>query len=314
MLDKLKRVYRCQRNHVELKYIHYVLNNWATTSLGIPKQFIRAFYRNWIGRWPDLKNPRDINEWLIRLTLRVHGTEKENLRAKLSDKYDVRQYLMEKGYGDLLVPCYGVFKDIHDVDFDALPNQFVVKMTHASGYNYICRDKFKMNRKEVISTFEQWQKDTTFGLSSAEWHYTLIKPRIIIEQYLSELGESSLIDYKFHCFNGKVYSILVAYNRNSEDPHGQVCLDNYTLNWVCNDAIVSTFQRNRRDIPKPKNLNRMLEIAADLSKGFEYMRVDLYEVDNKILFGELTFTPNGNVMSYYKQWALDEMLRFANEK
>lgn len=274
------------------------------------KQYLAMFYCNWVGFFPNFKRPRDLNESLLKLSLKNRKSDKRDTIVKCVDKYAVRQYVEEKGYGYTLNELIGVYEHVEDIDVDALPERFVMKMNNASGRNYICTDKSTVDWQKIIRQFSDWLKDTDFGLLSGEWQYSLIKPRIIIERFLENIGESSLIDYKFNCFNGEVLSCFVAYNRNPKDPHGEVCYDDYDLEWNRTERIKDDWHKKRKLIPRPKCLGEMIKMASDISKGFEYVRVDLYEIEERIMFGELTFTPQGCVLEFYK----DIFLKEANKK
>ncbi|MCQ2076352.1 MAG: hypothetical protein MJZ20_04860 [Bacteroidaceae bacterium] len=213
-----------------------------------------------------------------------------------ADKYAVRTYITAKGYGDTLNELYGVYDNVDDIDFNSLPDQFVMKMNNASGRNYICTDKSKCNWSLIKHQFADWLLDHDFAWETGEWQYALIQPRIIIEKYLSNLGQKSLVDYKFHCFNGQVLSCLTCYDREDEF----VKLDDYNLEWSrTEDILPSWHAKDRQMLPKPISYDRMIQMAEICTKEFEYCRFDVYEIDGKILFGEMTFTPHGGVLDYY---------------
>lgn len=317
IINKIRRVYVCQLAHFNRAVVKTFKNEpWRRfCAKHLPKFYAMYYYYNWIGRFPSLRKPRNINEYLIKRTIKYRNDKEFSICA---DKYAVRQYVKEKlGDEDILTRIYGVWDKFQDIDFDKLPEQFVLKMTNASGRNYICKDKSSMNYASVKAMFDEWVEDNEFGLLSCEWHYTHIRPRIIAEEYLSELGETSLIDYKFNCVKGHVYSCFIAFDRDSDDPHGNVCYDDYDLNWHSTGSIYPEWNKTGRQIERPVLLDKMIEIASALSKDFDFVRVDLYEVKiegkEKILFGELTFTPNGNVMSFYKQDFLENLGEFYRE-
>ena len=161
--------------------------------------------------------------------------------------------------------------------------------------------------RDIVADWYNNLKD--YGLKTAEWHYVEIKPRLIVEKYLSMLGESlSLVDYKFHCFNGKIYHIETLYDRDVCN-HTLVC-DAYTLDWKRKEVVMPQYQINRRMLPKPQNLEYMKRMAGVLSADFEYVRVDMYEVDGKVLFGELTFTPAGCIDDSFNEEELKKMCKF----
>lgn len=273
------------------------------------KKYLDMFYFNWQNKHIHYRHPQDLNQWLLRTSwLNSKNPQMRELIPLCVDKYAVREYITQKGWGDTLNECYGVYDRVEDIDFNLLPQQFVMKMTNASGRNYICTDKSQCDWQKVSNRFAKWLKDNTFGWQSGEWQYALIKPKIVVEKFLKNLGENSLIDYKFYVINGKVYSCFVAYNRDNNDAHSrQVCFDDYDLDWNRTDAIKDNWHTNRKRIAKPKSYDRMIEMAEVCSKGFPYCRFDVYEIEGKILFGEMTFTPQGNVLEYYK----DEWLRSA---
>ncbi|MBQ0090610.1 MAG: hypothetical protein KBT27_14895 [Prevotellaceae bacterium] len=266
--------------------------------------YLRLYYYNWIGKHLCYANPRDLNQALIKLSWQnSHNAILRELIPMCADKYSVRKYIAEQGYGDTLNKLYGVYDNVDDIDFNSLPDQFVVKMNNASGRNYICTDKSKCNWPEQKQQFAEWLKDNTFGWQTGEWQYGLIKPRIIIEKYMEDLGDISLIDYKFQCFYGKAYDIFVCYNRgNAKDDQvktGEVCYDCYDLEWNRTENISPEWHKQRQMVTRPQNLQRMIQMAEDCTKDIPYCRFDVYEINGKIVFGEMTFTPHGNIVDFY---------------
>lgn len=245
-------------------------------------------------------HPRDINEKLMWLTRYCQ----DPLKSKCADKYLVRDYVANKGYGDTLIPLLGVWEKASDIDFSSLPDRFVLKCNHGSGWNIICKDKSALDVDAAKSKLDDWL-GMDYGALLQEIHYSKIKPLIIGEKYLDELA-GDVVDYKFHCSRGKVHSCFVAYGRDTEDPH-IVNYDHYDIDWNRTDAIKESFRPNRRLLPKPQSYNNMLEMASELSKDFDYVRVDLYDNNGKVLFGELTFTPYSGIQTFYKQNMLDEL-------
>lgn len=308
LFGRIKRTVICQSKH----FFHYV---WSFCKPQMYYKHPRLINRLWFasceGRFPNFKHPKLFSEQLMAINLDAYKDgKKRQLRIQCADKYAVRQYVMDKGLCDILNDCYGVYDSFDDIDFDQLPNQFVLKMTNGSGQNYICRDKSKMDKEAVRKQFEVWfGMLNDFGLIYGEWQYTHMKPRIIAEKYLSTLGEDvSIIDYKFHCMHGKVYGALVCYDRIVNTHH--VNIDHYTADWQLTDGVTPDYRLTRRPIPRPATFDQMKQIAETLSEGIEYVRVDLYEIDGKILFGEMTFTPAGNMLPYYTKEALKDMQKF----
>ena len=229
------------------------------------------------------------------------------LKSECADKFLVRNYVVKKGYEDALIPLIGVWDKASDIDFSLLPDRFVLKCNHGSGWNIICKEKASLDIDETVKKLDGWM-NKAYGLDLQEIHYAKIVHKIICEEFMPALN-GDIIDYKFHCSRGKVHSCFVAYNRDLVDPH-KVCYDHYDINWNRTDAIKDEFHKQRRLLEKPSNYERMLEVASALSEDFDYVRVDLYECEGKVLFGELTFTPYSSIMTYYKQYMLDELGEF----
>lgn len=262
------------------------------------------FYENWMGKRMNYHHPQDLNQALIKLSWQNSRNKKMRELIQLCvDKYAVREYIASKGYGDTLNELYGVYDNVDDIDFEALPNQFVMKMNNASGRNYICLDKTQCNWGQIKIQFAEWLRDREFGWQTGEWQYKYITPRIVVEKYLEDLGSGSLIDYKAQVFNGKVVDFFVCYNRDNEihedGKAGSVCYDCYDVKWNRTEDITSNWHPQRQMVSAPKQLERMIQMAEDCCKDFPYVRFDVYEINGKIVFGEMTFTPHGNVMNYY---------------
>ena len=162
-----------------------------------------------------------------------------------------------------------------------------------------------MDIDAVRKDFDLWLTQTdTIGLTTGEWHYVHVKPRIIVEKYLSTLGEDvSVIDYKFHCIHNQVYGEYVCYDRVLGTHN--VNYDHYDADWNLTDGVLPTFHPHQRLIPNPTRFDEMKRIAVALSEGLEYVRVDLYEIEGKIIFGEMTFTPMGNYLPYTHERLVD---------
>lgn len=276
------------------------------------KTYLSLFYFDWTGKRINWDDPSDFNQWLLKVSYNNSKSENRFKIAKCVDKYGVRDYVESCGYAPTLNELYGVYDNVDAIDFDSLPTSFVMKMNNASGRNLICPDKSMVNWPVEKEKFRVWLKDRDFGLLSGEWQYSLIEPKIVVEKYLSELDESSLIDYKFNCINGKVYSCFVGYNRNPADPHHEVCFDDYDLEWTRTESIKPEWHKDRRLIQKPSNYDLMVKMAEDMTEGFDYCRFDVYEVDGRLYFGEMTFTPQGCILEFYTDKFLLDALSYAN--
>lgn len=201
------------------------------------------------------------------------------------DKYSVREYVSSKGLGHILIPLYGVYERVDDIDFEKLPDKFVLKATNGSHTNIICEDKSNLDFNKTRKLLDNWINSRTVK-AGREWPYYNVKPRIICEKYLETDENNDLIDYKFMCFDGKVFCVFV----NSERYLGE----NMRFGIYSRDFEHLKYRRKGlRDtdntIRKPFNYEKMVEIAEILSEDFPHVRVDLYNINGNIYFGELTF-------------------------
>lgn len=200
------------------------------------------------------------------------------------DKYEVRQKIRELIGEEYLVPIYGVFEKPEEIHYEALPNSFVLKCTHGTHCSIVCRNKERLDILGTNKKLSKWLKHNYY-YDAREWPYKNIKPRIICERLLGSENEA-LVDYKFMCFDGKVKLILVHQDINNEK--GKHTLDIYTPEWELTE-IEWGIPRMGRPIPKPERMDECINISERLSAGRPHVRVDLYIVDNRIYFGELTY-------------------------
>ena len=244
----------------------------------------------------NLKNPQTLAEKVSYIELH----EQSPLAPACTDKYAVRQYVADKGLADILIPIYGeAYADFDEIDFDSLPDAFVIKATHGCKMNYLVPDKSRLDREDCRRTVRRWL-NTTYGTYSMEPHYYTIPHRVYIERYLSRAEE--LIDYKFHCLNGEPRFVLVCSDRKSDGGKAmQVTRDLYDTDWHLIDEIVTMGDEKRGSgaMKKPERFEEMVRIARTLSAEFKFVRVDLYELDGQIYFGELTFTPAHCVFPHF---------------
>lgn len=244
-----------------------------------------------------LKNPKTLNEKILFLCLKTDTT----LWTRCADKYEVRGYVKECGLEDILIPLVGVWEHATDIDFDKLPDEFVLKATHGSGDIKVVTDKSKLDFPKIVSEFEE-DLSHKYGALESGHHYMRIHPRMIAEELLHNDPETakisfSIIDYKLWCFNGKVHWIWACANR---DEHTTEVMT-YDREWKAYPEY-SIFEHDYRHgeiLPKPKNLEKMMEVAEKLAQPFPCVRVDLYNIDGKIYFGELTFTSYGGLQDFY---------------
>jgi len=278
-----------------------LLANWHILT---PIRVAKLRYMYIMHKWPHFEHPKDLNEKINYL--KFYGDTSK--WPMLTDKYAVRKYIESIGLGDTLVKLYGKWDSVEDIDWDSLPDKFVMKCNNGSGDVLICKDKAKLNIEATKRYFDK-MLHREFGVVSGEPHYALIKPCIIAEELLDAstqpCGSSSLVDYKIWCFNGNPHSVWCCYNRKQY--HANVGV--YDLNWQYHpEASVFTkhYIMGRQQLPKPTCLDRMIEVAKKLSWGFPVLRVDLYEVNGHVYFGELTFTSQSGCMDYFSKEYLNE--------
>ena len=229
------------------------------------------------------KNPVRYTEKLQYLRYYVYP--KNPLVSKCAGRVGVREYLKERGFDDLLINIYGVFDRFEDIDFDKLPNQFAMKCSHGCAMNFICYDKSKIDYQELKKKFNKWLK-TNYGKKIVELHYAPIKPQIIIEELMLENGKLPT-EYKIHVFNGKAKNLYVVTSRGVD-----IRYNNYYIDWTPFDGSqFNGWIKTDYPLEQPKNWDKMVKIAEALGRDFPFVRVDLYNINGKIYFSELTFTP-----------------------
>lgn len=243
-------------------------------------------YEAIFGKRLNLDNPQTFNEKLQWLKLYDRNPE----YTIMVDKYKVRDYIKEKIGEEYLIPLIGVWDNPDDIDFDALPDKFVLKCNHNSGLGMcICKDKSKLNIENVKSELKKGLAQDYY-LTGREWPYKNVPRKIIAEKYMTDTSDSSdFTDYKFFCFNGYVDCVMVCLERSS----GDTKFFFFDRNW--NLKRLNTRGKNAPDgftISKPSQMDKMFEIAAKLSKGLPFVRIDLYQSNDHIYFGEITFFPD----------------------
>lgn len=273
----------------EIKQIYGAFLSFLEKLIGIDgtKNF-DSFFR--FGRTLNLSEPKSLADKVSYIELHTDAT----LRAKCTDKYEVRKFVKDRGLAEILVPIVmDARSSASEINFEDLPEEYVLKATHGCGMNIIHTNSEKKGFKSERKQVERWLS-TVYGKYSLEPHYLLIKPRVYAEEYLGELN--GLIDYKFHCYNGKPSFVLTVSERDT----GLYKLNAYTCDWVPINCVIGK-HKSTNDIPMPKRLKEMLNISRVLSAGFDFVRVDLYEVAGKVWFGELTFSPAACVFPYFTQ-------------
>jgi hypothetical protein len=256
------------------------------------KTMIKIQYRIKTGRKLNLKNPQRYTEKLQWYKLYYRNP----IMHKCVDKYEVREYVKAKGLDTILNDLYGVYDNPEDIDFDSLPNKFVIKTTAGSGGQnvYICEDKSKLDKKDLINKLNYWLKQNPKKSFGREWAYQGIRNRLIIEKYI-ESKNNGLVDYKFFCFNGKVEYLYVISDRVlGKSTKLGIYSNNYEkLNFYRGDE-----GRQENKYKKPICFDKMIEYSEIISKDFPHARVDFYEDKGKAIFGEITFYDGSGYMKY----------------
>ena len=244
---------------------------------------IRLLYLASMGKLPDLTSPKTFNEKLNWLKL----CDRNPLYTTLVDKCAVKQWVVDKIGEQYVIPTLGVWNKFDDIDFDKLPNQFVLKCTHDSGSYVICKDKAKLDKRAARKKLTTALK-RNFYYVGREYPYKNVPPRIIAEKYIEDRN-GVFVDYKFSCFNGYVDCVMVCLDRHIND------VKFYFLDKDWNLKRLNVRGKNAPEgftISKPSCMDEMFEIAAKLSKDIPFVRVDLFECDGKVYFGEMTFYPD----------------------
>lgn len=245
--------------------------------------YLKILYRIKVGRKLDLKNPKTFNEKLQWLKLHDRKEEYTNM----VDKIAVRSYIKNTIGEEYLIPLIGVYNKFDDIDFNSLPQKFVIKCNHDSGGVAICKDKKTFDYRKAKEKINKSLKKNYY-YSGREWPYKNIKPKILIEKYMKDNKSNELIDYKFMCFDGKVKMIFTCTDRYN----GGLKVTFFDLNWK-KLPFERHYPSSKKNIEKPKNYDLMLKFSEKLSKGISFLRVDWYEINGKLYFGELTFYPGG---------------------
>lgn len=233
---------------------------------------------------PYIRNGVDVSQYTKRNCDEIDDVRRklDLPLGKLVDKYEVRKFIEERIGREHLIPCLGVWNHFDEIDFDKLPNQFVLKCTHDSGGLIICKDKSTLDLKQARKKIEHCLKRNYF-LNHREWPYKDVKPRIIAEEYTVDESGYELKDYKIFCFDGKPKAMFIATDRGTDTKFDFFDTEFHHL------PFTNGHPNADKEIKKPTNFDEMLRIAGILSKGMPEVRVDLYNVNGKILFGEMTF-------------------------
>lgn len=257
-----------------------------------PTLFTKLYYKRRFGKALDLKNPKTLNEKEQWLKLNTYYNNP--LITECVDKYLVRNYVKRAGCEEILNELLGVWDHADEINFDELPDRFVLKCNHGCGYNILIRDKATLNIAETRCTLDSWLRED-FWKGAAETQYKFIKKKIIAEKFLENKNkpESAIEDYKFFCVNGSCNIVMVCTER--ETKHPKFYYFDRALQYHPEMYHVPGINElpPEPQITFPQNLSEMFDYAEKLCKPFPFVRVDLYNVDGKIIFGELTFLSSG---------------------
>lgn len=286
-MSKIKSLFK-RNKLLRFIYSNYIERRYSSLYKKKPHLAANAEYRAVFHKDINWDNPTNLIEKIIWMQFNTDTS----LWTRCADKYRVREYIEEKGYGEYLPRLYGHWDRAEDIDFGSLPNQFVLKANNGCGTVLVVKDKNLINIKKTEAMVSKWLKKP-FGYMGAQMHYMRIKPCIIAEELLhndfEDISPNSMIDFKVWCINGVPESILVVYDRRNDT----YCLDLYDLKW--NRKVDCLFFNGHYEfrqslLQKPKCLDLMLTIATNISKSFSEVRIDFYVVSGRPVVGELTFT------------------------
>lgn len=292
----------------------YVLVYWLCKYSGLSRLsdyvFLKTHWRLHMGYPLDLESPRTFAEKLQWIKL----YDRNPIYTTMVDKFAVKDYVANIIGPEYIIPNLGIWDVPEDIDFDVLPEQFVLKCNHDSGSLVICKDKGNLDRVATVKKLRH-ALGRNYYILTREWPYKNVKRRILAEPYLAELASDDLIDYKFFCINGQPCFCQVIKDRSTSET-----IDFFDMNWNHMNFIglnPAVSKHSETVIKKPKNFEKMVEFAEKLSAGIPFVRVDFYNIDGKIYFGELTFFPaNGMGRFEPKEWdkRIGEMLQLPARK
>ncbi len=273
------------------------------------KHYLQMMYYVKMGRRLDLTNPKSFTEKLQWLKL----YDRKPIYPQMVDKIAVKEYVKNILGEEVIIPTLGIWDSFDEIDFEALPDKFVLKTNHSGGNSgvVVCADKSSLDKISAKKVLEHSIKTNTYS-TTKEWPYSLVKPQIFAEEYLDGDPVLGLIDFKFLCFNGKVKVVYISEGKNIN----QVTHSFYTRDW---ERLPFSYESpyNPENFSKPENYDKMAECAEKLAQDTYFSRIDLYSVDNQIYFGEVTFYPTSGYGKFDpKEWdyKLGDLLVLPSEK
>lgn len=268
-----------------------------------PEKLFSIYHYRSTGKYLNIDNPQTLDDKIAYMAFRTDTSE----WSRLADKVRVREYVEKCGYGEYLPKLYGTWEHAEDIDFDKLPQAFVIKTNNASATNILVRDKSKIDEAAVRKQLDEWLK-YDYGYRTCQPHYSRIKPLILAEEFLGVNGGGKLlIDYKLYCVNGVPEYVQVMSDRKPNTHEVKVNL--MDMEWNNHPEYCSEIHKSAGDISQPQSFDLMKQIAARLAAPFPFVRVDFYEVNNKPVFGEMTFTPGFDTVNLDFEKSIGQQIR-----
>lgn len=281
-----------------ISFINNPLNRFANlSSLGFfnhmsDEKYLKKIWKSIFGKELDLNTPKTFNEKMQWLKL----YDRNPLYATLVDKYKVKKYVADIIGEKYIIPTYGVWENFDDIDFDKLPEQFVIKCTHDSGGIVIVKDRLKFDKKLAKRKIEKSLK-RNYYLPFREWPYKNVKPSILVEKYMEDDNIKDIRDYKFFCFNGEPKVMYISDCSHTKDQ--KIIFYDNTFTEL--DISRSDYKNFDEKPIKPTQFEKMLELSSKLSQGIPHVRVDWYEINNQLYFGEMTFHTGAGYIPFTKK-------------
>ncbi len=271
------------------------------------EEFLKKVFPKYMGYPLDLENPKTFSEKLQWLKVNY----REPVQTVMVDKHEAKNFIAHRVGDQYIIPTLAVWDSVEDIDFDALPNQFVLKCTHDSGGIVICKDKSSLDREAAKAKLRASLK-RDYSKIAREWAYQNVPRRIIAEKYISELGNDDLLDYKMYSFHGEPKLTVVCSDRFSKTG---TRMNFYDINWEPMGIHFGHYPPLSTEFPKPATYEEMKRLTAELSKDCPFLRVDFYEIKGRLYIGELTFFPGAGLEQFCpmtKDYELGEWLHLEN--
>ena len=261
------------------KVLRYLLNRRIGRLLS-DEQYLKIIYRLNIGKKLDLKNPKTFNEKLQWLKL----YDRKDIYTDMVDKCRVKKLVADKIGEEYIIPTIAEWDSFDEIDFDALPDRFVLKCNHDSGGLVICTDKSKLDINAARKKINRCLK-TNYYWKGREWPYKNVKPKILAEKYMVDESGYELKDYKFFCFDGEVKALYIASDRTSKTEETKFDFYDAEFNHL---PFTNGHPNSNKEIKKPESFEKMKKLAAVLSKDTPHVRIDFYDIKGQVYFGEIT--------------------------